>query len=526
MASETTGGDAKRRRVEKEGAAAGGAELLNLAWVGEDRSGLEALKTSFEDALPFPHASLDNFVKDEAVLEKLQEEIMKDELFFPKENDLFSFMQTKDLAEKRAERPGAIKDFVDALYSREMRDILTELTGVQGLTDHFDLTSSVYTETNNLLCHDDELSSRRIAYILYLVPEDWSEADGGTLDLFTVDANKQPNGIMKRIVPKRNSLVFFEVSDRSYHQVAEVLKDKPRHSIGGWFHGPPVTTPSDWKPCSPEFGAVDTSLKAPTPVAPLESEGDAAMLAEWVAPIYLEKSTQKSVREQFEAESCIELHDFFVADKAKELRKALTESPASSWRSLGPYQKRHFDVLEAPESGALLAQWGSLLRSKAFASLIADLTSLSVNTVVAQIRRFACGNYSLVHDRTAADKAAIKEELDVFWTMVDKDDAWESEDDPTGGQVVYAVEGEEEPLVTVIPRGNMLAMVYRSDADSQAFVKYVNKRAPSPRFDAWLTYQGEFADDEGDEEKEEVEAEAKATESEVAKAASDAETSA
>ena len=30
-----------------------------------------------------------------------------------------------------------------------------------------------------LLCHDDELEGRRIAFILYLVPE-WSEEDGGT----------------------------------------------------------------------------------------------------------------------------------------------------------------------------------------------------------------------------------------------------------------------------------------------------------------------------------------------------------
>ena len=30
-----------------------------------------------------------------------------------------------------------------------------------------------------LLCHDDELEGRRIAYIYYLVPLDWEEKDGG-----------------------------------------------------------------------------------------------------------------------------------------------------------------------------------------------------------------------------------------------------------------------------------------------------------------------------------------------------------
>ena len=37
-----------------------------------------------------------------------------------------------------------------------------------------------------LLCHDDELDTRRIAFILYLVPP-WKEEDGGALDLFDMD---------------------------------------------------------------------------------------------------------------------------------------------------------------------------------------------------------------------------------------------------------------------------------------------------------------------------------------------------
>lgn len=37
-----------------------------------------------------------------------------------------------------------------------------------------------------LLCHDDELEGRRIAFILYLVPP-WEKSDGGTLDLYNTD---------------------------------------------------------------------------------------------------------------------------------------------------------------------------------------------------------------------------------------------------------------------------------------------------------------------------------------------------
>lgn len=41
-----------------------------------------------------------------------------------------------------------------------------------------------------LLCHDDELEGRRIAFILYLVPP-WEKSDGGTLDLYSADGKRR-----------------------------------------------------------------------------------------------------------------------------------------------------------------------------------------------------------------------------------------------------------------------------------------------------------------------------------------------
>lgn len=38
-----------------------------------------------------------------------------------------------------------------------------------------------------LLCHDDELEGRRVAFILYLVPP-WQSTDGGSLDLYSTDS--------------------------------------------------------------------------------------------------------------------------------------------------------------------------------------------------------------------------------------------------------------------------------------------------------------------------------------------------
>ena len=45
-----------------------------------------------------------------------------------------------------------------------------------------------------LLCHDDELEGRRIAFILYLVPP-WEKSDGGTLDLYSTDGKSSERSL-------------------------------------------------------------------------------------------------------------------------------------------------------------------------------------------------------------------------------------------------------------------------------------------------------------------------------------------
>jgi Rps23 Pro-64 3,4-dihydroxylase Tpa1-like proline 4-hydroxylase len=88
----------------------------------------------------------------------------------------------------------------------DFKDWLVQATNIR-LTDKIDMTSSKYEYTGNkfyfciiksfiflldyLLCHDDDIhgtiEGRRIAFIYYLVPDDWKETDGGTLDLFDTD---------------------------------------------------------------------------------------------------------------------------------------------------------------------------------------------------------------------------------------------------------------------------------------------------------------------------------------------------
>lgn len=121
-------------------------------------------------------------------------EALQDEVWFPKNNDLYTFEQTDDL---RVSELAPIKNFCRAIYSPEFRGFLESITGIK-LDDKVDISSHIYRKGkeqvarsysigSTLLCHDDELEGRRIAFILYMVPADWSEEDGGLRSRFTAN---------------------------------------------------------------------------------------------------------------------------------------------------------------------------------------------------------------------------------------------------------------------------------------------------------------------------------------------------
>ena len=79
------------------------------------------------------------------------------------------------------------------------------------------------------------VEGRIIAYSLHLTPE-ITEEMGGTLDLFESD-NSGKSKMVDSIVPEYNSLIMFEVSDHSWHQVREILTDIQRLTVTWWYHG-------------------------------------------------------------------------------------------------------------------------------------------------------------------------------------------------------------------------------------------------------------------------------------------------
>uniref|UniRef100_A0A8C3C0P2 2-oxoglutarate and iron dependent oxygenase domain containing 1 n=1 Tax=Cairina moschata TaxID=8855 RepID=A0A8C3C0P2_CAIMO len=387
--------------------------------------------------------------------------------FSPRRNDLVSVRQSEELGARQEPHVAALR----RALSGDVRAWLSAVTQIE-LEPTIDISCAKYECTDVLLCHDDELEGRRIAFILYLVPP-WEKSDGGTLDLFSTDEHFQPQKIIKSLMPSWNTLVFFEVSPVSFHQ----------HEI----------------------------------------------LYEWINVVYLDMDSQAQIQEEFEERSEILLKDFLKKEKFQLLCEAL-ENKDIQWNTRGPPNKRLYEAAEEDSLPDILKNFLQFLRSEALFLLLSNFTGLKLHFLApsdededagegraadsaghsspkprqdgteqhadgsahqpdqpddipeaqdsetqngsstpvcaGELRRWTNGHYTLVHDAQATEFA-----LDLLFFCGCED--WDPE---YGGFTSYIAKGEDEELLTVNPEDNCLALVYR-DKETMKFVKYINHRS-------------------------------------------------
>ena len=260
--------------------------------------------------------------------------------YVKRENDLFSFQQSQDL---RSIESGILMKLKQTIYSPEFISTLESLTGIE-LTGQIDLASQIYEQGDHLLCHDDRMGTRRIAFIYYLVDEDWEVSDGGRLHFMDNIDGFALNKVIKSIVPKFNQICFFPVSDCSFHQVEEVLSSKRRVAIAGWFHGKPLSE----KP-SIRFNYAD----------------------QWQA-----------ISDYFIENSSVSLENFFA-----DPEHLLSKLENSEWNNQGPAIKCNYDI-------AL----NTNILDSTFYSFIRQLSGLDLTSKLVQVRRFRPGSYLMLND--------------------------------------------------------------------------------------------------------------------------------
>ena len=189
----------------------------------------KAEKISIVKEFPYPHVIIKDFL-DENTLDLVIDALAGLEYDF-KESDLFSYWASVELTD--IDHP-AINILRDDLGDEVWRKKVVEAFSCKMLSS-IDMAAYVYGLGDFLLPHDDQVEERIIAYSLHLTPE-ITEDMGGSLQIFDVDETNSSK-IIDSIIPEYNSLIMFEVSKHSWHQVGEILQDIQRLTVTGWYHG-------------------------------------------------------------------------------------------------------------------------------------------------------------------------------------------------------------------------------------------------------------------------------------------------
>ncbi|XP_039747687.1 prolyl 3-hydroxylase sudestada1 isoform X2 [Pararge aegeria] len=411
-----------------------------------------------------------------------------------KKMDLYEFHQTTDLANLTWQR--SIRGIYELLKT-EVMSLVSQVTGLE--LSSVSASCSLYGPGDHLLVHDDRLGDRRVAFILYLAPwsprapppalrngapgadepgdvdvretsgDGWAPNMGGALELFQCDDEGCPTRVALRAFPANNTLAFFGVGPRSFHQVGEVLSlELPRLSINGWFHGPaPPAAPA-----------------AAPPPAPLAPHAQVVLLNQWLAGAYLSPRVRAQVQAQMERASEASLGDVLLPARVAQLLAALRLADVA-WERCGPAQQRRYERVaaawlaagtDAPEHEHPVRGLLRVLSSAAFLRLLADCTDLPLAAYRRlELQRWRAGDFTLLPPREHYERPRLEA---VLYLGV-------PEHPICGGQTLFVAPEEAEAeaetaLVTLPPAHNSLNLVY-CDAGAACFTKYLSKLTMTPQ---------------------------------------------
>lgn len=432
---------------------------------------------------PFKICVIQEFLSNANLLKSIVDEMQMIE-WQRKQMDLYEFYQSADLC-------GTTLPYLNQFYNLLKLHILPWMERLSGIRlTHVSASCSMYNSGDHLLVHDDLLSDRRIAYVLYLSPwpgkQSWTEQMGGALELFSCDEHGQPKyPIVKAISPQNNQFVFFKVCDTSFHQVGEVTNfDYPRLTINGWFHGPIPQSESA------ETTKLSKYLFKPESVASNPND-EAIELSEWIHENYLKPNIKRSIQQHVELKSEASLGSFFIPEFYDILTTQLTSGDEEiQWKLQGPanqkmYESLCMDTVRGPVQDLL-----KLFHSPAMFQLLHEYTELDLagkaarkpNCII-EIHRITQNSYSLLGDPTAYGDSSLdvilffntkNNDIGVISYLNPEECAEVDDDIDSDDEEEEDASEKDAALLSVVPKDNALNLVYRSTGTAK-FLKYISK---------------------------------------------------
>ena len=202
----------------------------------------ELLAQTFQNAEPFQHVVIDNFLNENVA----------DTVLFDLENDNFDKWDKRDHDKIQikwrsdwkddSDVPANTLDLIHFLNGGTFLRWLSKVTGIDGIIPDPYLTGGGFNQINpggTLAVHADgnwhDLMGvhRRLNVIIYL-NKDWQEDWGGHFELWSRNENNTPRACVKKIKPDFNRIVIFRTDDYSFHGHPTPLKcpkDRSRRSL-------------------------------------------------------------------------------------------------------------------------------------------------------------------------------------------------------------------------------------------------------------------------------------------------------
>ena len=379
--------------------------------MSEEIIGLDmaTIQSKYRHDKPYSYGLLPNLFRPE-FLKSCIREIKDNSIVNFKESDLFRVYQSIDLANldqnnlELCDKMPHTMQLRSVLYSPEWRRWMEDFHQLppDTLSDQVDCACNCHATGCHLLCHDDVIGTRKISYILYLTDDDWKSSEGGALELYDsvpvpVENSDNDTKTQRRIpevlpaatvLPQFNHMAMFVVQPGiSFHAVQEVLGDRPRLSLQGWYHAatPPENlhyatlqrlksyqsddvqreedTEGDYTPI--EYNSDDNPVAAADAAATTPPEmlaADRDFLAQYLHPTYLETSAIRDICAKFEEDSSVQLCHFLndvwveklkgFASSADTIPERDLVDPTNStyyqwgvsteWQTVGPSHKQRF----------------------------------------------------------------------------------------------------------------------------------------------------------------------------------------
>lgn len=205
-------------------------------------SQLPVISKQYQEADPYPHIVLENFLNPE-MLDKCIDEfntLNKADGWI----NYVHFNEKKRGLNKLEQLPAAIRHTINELNSPEFLQFLSQLTGIKNLQkDDFLEGGGIHQSGKggflnihaDFTVHPHHRNWQRRVNVLVYLNKDWEEEWGGKLELW----DRQMTACEKKVLPIYNRCVIFNTDADSYHGHPEPMtcpEDQFRRSIALYYY--------------------------------------------------------------------------------------------------------------------------------------------------------------------------------------------------------------------------------------------------------------------------------------------------